>query len=144
MPERRKFKVIGQGPFDNLVRLLYQIISREKTPSIPDVEDDLKTLGISPESQFGPSAKKSIAKLKTEEKARLLKIKMDKYNDQLSLEAEIEAQRRLKAIEDMRAKDQRGDEVPTYRSPMADLGSGGDTGYKHPKRRDSDNEYKNE
>lgn len=119
--KRPKFKVMDRGPFENLVRIVYDLLKREKElPSTGDVSADLKLLDISPNSQWGPSAKEAVAKIKEEERFQRQK--------------EI-ARETLKRIKERRSEESYGE------SSMANIGFGGGKGRKETHQPNSDGEY---
>lgn len=67
--KRPKLKVIPEGPFTSLVRIVKDILSRgNNRPTREEVAKDLKEFGISTESQWGPSLKKTWNEIKKEER----------------------------------------------------------------------------
>lgn len=142
--KRPKLKVISEGPFNNLVRILYDILDRGNSkPTRVDLANDLKTFGISTESQWGPSLNTAWRKIK-EEKRLLVKTKLEVTNfERARLIAEAEANRRKEIAKSTleKIKANRPSESVDG-SPMGDLGSVGSRGRKILRKPDSDGEYK--
>ncbi len=126
-PDKRpKLKVIPEEPFKNLVRLFYDLLSRDNSkPTKAEVARDLKEVGgISVESRWGPSLNKTWAEIKEEERLAL-KVKIETTNfERARIIKEAEATRRkeiaretLERINANRPRDS------VSGSPMADLGN---------------------
>lgn len=141
--KRPKFKVMDRGPFENLVRIVYDLLKREKElPSMGDVSADLKLLDISPNSQWGPSAKEAVAKIKEEERLKV-RIQTTTTNFERARqlrEAEIQRQKEIARETLKRIKERRSEE--SYgESSMANIGFGGGKGRKETHQPNSDGEY---
>lgn len=130
-PDRKKLIIMPEEPFRNLVRIICGILGRERKPTLADVELDLKLLGVSPKSEFGPSAKVAMRQIREEEKwgmrAGIDTTKLERIKN---LEA-AEKERRRKIAEDLLRRQKEGrPEDSIEASPMADLGMGGGKGSK--------------
>lgn len=144
--KRPKLKIIARGPFENLVRIVYDLLKREKElPSTGDVSTDLKILEISPESQWGPSAKEVVARIREEEKLNI-RIQATVTNiERMRRLREAEVERRKQIAMETLAKIKEGrPEDSVVGSPMADLGIDSGKGRRVAPKPNSDGEYPND
>jgi hypothetical protein len=127
-----KYKIIEPNAFDNLVKIIVDILSRDKTPKVPEVIEDLKLLGISPKSAPNGRVSDSVSRLKNErrkqqvDKAR--EERMAKFAEEQKLKnaAERARQEQIVAASLEEQKRLRPDDRTVYgHSPMSNLGEKG-------------------